>query len=252
MINIVIPMAGAGSRFAQAGFKYPKPLIPIHGVPMIQAVIENIRPHKLHRFIFVCQKKHVEAYALKEKFKQWAPGSTLIEIEGITEGALCTVLKAYSFINNDEQLMIANSDQYVDVDINHYLNKIISNDLDGLIMTMKANDPKWSFVSIGANDLVTRVVEKQVISNQATVGIYNFKRGCDFVAGAKKMIENDERVNGEFFVAPVYNYLVLAGRRIGAFNIGSNGNGMYGLGVPCDLNSFLANPISQQVVTSCK
>ena len=252
MLNIVIPMAGAGSRFAQAGYKDPKPLISIHGIPMIRAVIQNLKPDVSHRFIFVCQKEHVKAYGLADKFKQWAPDCIIIELEGITEGAACTVLAAQSLIDSDEPLMIANSDQYVDADIDRYLNKMAVDELDGLIMTMKASDPKWSFAGMDADGLVTRVVEKKVISDEATVGIYNFKRGCDFVAGAKEMIERDERVNGEFYVAPVYNQLISDGQKIGVFNIGSEGRGMYGLGIPGDLNYFLENPISQQVIASCK
>jgi dTDP-glucose pyrophosphorylase len=252
LLNIVIPMAGAGSRFAQAGYKDPKPLIPIHGIPMIRAVIENLKPDIPHRFIFICQKEHVKAYGLSGKFKQWAPDSVIIELDGITEGAACTVLAAQSLIDSDEPLMIANSDQYVDVDMDRYLNKINAGTLDGLIMTMKANDPKWSFAGMGADGLVTHVVEKEVISDEATVGIYNFKKGCDFVAGAKEMIDRDERVNGEFYVAPVYNKLISNGQKIGVFNIGSEGKGMYGLGIPSDLNYFLENPISQQVIASCK
>jgi dTDP-glucose pyrophosphorylase len=245
-------MAGAGSRFALAGYMDPKPLIPIHGIPMIRVVIENLKPNISHRFIFICQKEHVKAYGLADKFKQWAPDSVIIELEGITEGAACTVLKAQLLIDSDEPLMIANSDQYVDADIDRYLNKMVIDSLDGLIMTMKANDPKWSFAGIGADDLVTQVMEKEVISDEATVGIYNFKRGCDFIAGATEMIEKNERVNGEFYVAPVYNQLISDGKKIGVFNIGSEGKGMYGLGIPSDLNYFLKHPISQQVITSCK
>jgi len=245
-------MAGAGSRFGKAGYKDPKPLIPIHGIPMIQVVIENLKPDASHRFIFICQKEHVKAYGLADKFKKWAPDSVLIELEGITEGAACTVLAAQSLINSNEPLMIANSDQYVDADIDHYLNKIAADELDGLIMTMKASDPKWSFAGMGADGLVTHVVEKEVISDEATVGIYNFKRGCDFVAGVKEMIKRDERVNGEFYVAPVYNQLISDGQKIGVFNIGSEGKGMYGLGIPYDLNYFLENPISKRVIASCK
>ena len=250
MLNIVIPMAGAGSRFAQLGYTDPKPLIPIHGIPMIQAVIKNLKPDVSHRFIFICQKEHVRVYGLADKFKQWAPDSVVVELDGITEGAACTVLTAQLLIDNDEPLMIANSDQYVDIDINEYLNEMDGKNLDGLIMTMKAIDPKWSFVGMGADGLVTRVIEKEVISDEATVGIYNFKRGCNFVAGAKEMIEMDERVNGEFYVAPVYNRLIADGQKIGIFNIGSEGKGMYGLGIPSDLNYFLDNPISQQVIAS--
>lgn len=248
MINIVIPMAGAGSRFAKAGYIDPKPLIPVHSIPMIKVVIDNLCPLEPHRFIFICQRAHVAAYGLHEKLNAWAPGCVLVQLDGLTEGAACTVLAAKDLIDTDSALMIANSDQYVDVSINSYLGQIPKNNFDGLIMTMTANDPKWSFVGLNATGLVTNVVEKEVISDEATVGIYNFARGRDFVRAAESMIAKNLRVNGEFYVAPTYNQLIEEGQRIGIHNIGSDGAGMYGLGIPDDLNSFLELPVSRQAV----
>ena len=239
MLNIVVPMAGAGSRFQKAGYNLPKPLISVNGIPMIRVIIENLKPSTPHRFIFICQKAHADEYDLQLKMSAWAPGSEVVMVNGLTEGAACTVLAAERLINSDEPLMIANSDQYVDVSIDEYLEKMGMNALDGIMMTMRANDPKWSFVGFDETGLVSKVVEKEVISDEATVGIYNFKRGRDFVAAADEMIEKDLRVNNEFYVAPVYNQLVDSGSRIGVFNVGSVGNGMYGLGTPDDLNIFL-------------
>jgi dTDP-glucose pyrophosphorylase len=248
MINIVIPMAGAGTRFINAGYADPKPLISIHGMPMIRLVIHNLTPRQAHRFIFICQQAHVDAYGLREKFAAWAPGSTLLCIDGLTEGAACTVLTAKDLINTDAPLMIANSDQYVDIDIDDYLAQIRHQNLDGLIMTMHADDKKWSYVGFSDDGTVDRVVEKQVISNEATVGIYNFGCGSSFVHAAETMIANRERVNNEFYVAPAYNIMIRQGKRIGICNIGSVNDGMYGLGVPQDLNTFLALPISQRAI----
>lgn len=243
MLNIVVPMAGAGSRFAKAGFKNPKPLIDVLGRPMIQVVVENLTPSCEHRFIFICQKEHVAAYGLKDKLSSYAPGCEVVEIDGLTEGAACTVLAAKALFDNADPMMIANSDQFVDMDINQYLQDMDTRALDGLIMTMTADDPKWSFAEIDANGFVTRVVEKEVISNEATVGIYNFRRGAEFVSGAEKMIGEKKMVNGEYYVAPVYDELIGAGDHIGVFNIGAEGNGMYGLGIPSDLEKFIDNPM---------
>lgn len=246
MLNIVIPMAGAGSRFAREGYKDPKPLIPINGVPMIRVIINNLRPKEDHRFIFVCQQAHIEAYGLNEKLTTWAPGCKIIGLNGLTEGAACTVLAAREYFDNKDPLMIANSDQYIDVDINDYLLEMHCKDLDGLIMTMRANDPKWSFVGLDDQNLVTQVVEKEVISDEATVGIYNFKKGSDFVRAADEMIANNLRTNNEFYVAPAYNKLFGAGKRIGIFNIGGEANGMYGLGIPSDLDLFVNLPLHKK------
>ncbi len=245
ILNIVIPMAGAGSRFNVAGFTDPKPLIPIHGKPMIKLVIENLTPIQQHRFIFICQSAHVAKYGLREKLTAWAPNCVIIEINGITEGAACTVLTAKPFINNNSPLMIANSDQFIDMDVNQYLSIFDNTLIDGLIMTMRASDPKWSFVGLDSARNVTRVVEKEVISDEATVGIYNFRQGRSFVSAAESMIANNERVNGEFYVAPTYNTLITSGYKVGIHNIGSEGTGMHGLGTPVDLAEFLANPVSK-------
>lgn len=249
MLNIVIPMAGAGSRFRKAGYALPKPLIPVNGMPMIRVVIENLKPSESHRFIFICQREHVSEYDLQSKTSSWAPGSEVVMVDGLTEGAACTVLAAEKLINSDEPLMIANSDQYVDLDIDTYLSAMHMQNLDGLIMTMKANDPKWSFVSM-RGDLVTHVAEKEVISDEATVGIYNFRHGSEFVEAAHNMIQKNLRVNNEFYVAPTYNQLIERGARIGIHNVGEEANGMYGLGTPKDLELFLTLPIHLNATSS--
>ncbi len=248
MINIVLPIAGRGSRFAEAGFELPKPLIPVHGIPMIEVVVNNIRPKCEHRFIFVALKEHLDHLGMKETLNRIAPGCIIIPVTEVTEGAACTVLLAREFINNHDQLMLANSDQWVDIDINNYLNEIDKQNADGLIMTMWADHPKWSYVGFDNKGFVNNVVEKQVISNEATVGIYNFKRGLDFVKAADQMIAKDLRVNNEFYVAPAYNEMIVKGAKNVIFNVGKEYNGMYGMGIPSDLDKFVQNPISQKIL----
>ena len=243
MLNIVIPMAGRGSRFAEAGYEMPKPLIDVAGRPMIQVVIENLRPDRAHRFIFICQNEHIKKYGLVQKLHSYTKNAEVIGIDGITEGQVCTVLKAKEFIDNDEPVMTANSDQWIDFDINRYLAEMDDRDLDGMIMTMKADDPKWSYARTGADGLVVETAEKKVISNDATVGIFNFARGRDLVRAAEKMISDNIRVNGEFYTCPVYNYLIAEGKKIGTYPIGKEYDGMYGLGTPHDLEWFLSHPI---------
>lgn len=242
MLNIVIPMAGRGSRFSKAGYQMPKPLIMIHDHPMIEYVIRSVTPACPHRFIFLCLKEHMERFDLERKLQSFAPGCIVVPIDTVTEGAACTVLLAEKWIDNDDPMMIANSDQYVDIDINAYLAAM--GDADGLIMTLFANDTKWSFIRYDENRYVTMVREKEVISNEATVGIYNYRRGRDFVAGAHRMIDQNIRVNGEFYVAPVYNEMIRDGKKITFQNIGEH---MYGLGVPEDLEAFVKNPVSCRV-----
>ena len=237
MINIVIPMAGRGSRFASAGYELPKPLIDVAGKPMIDWVIDNIAPKALHRFIFLCLQEHLDKYSLEDHLKSKAENCVIVPVNEVTEGAACTVLLAEQYIDNDSPLMIANSDQYVDVSIDEYMYSMGKN--DGLIMTMKATDDKWSFIKYDENGFVTIVREKEVISDEATVGIYNFARGAEFVKYAHDMIEKNIRVNNEFYVAPVYNMMIENKKKIGFYNVGKVDNGMYGLGTPDDLKRFL-------------
>ena len=246
-LNIVIPMAGHGSRFRDAGYDRPKPMIEVHGVPMIEVVVKNIKPVRAHRFIFLCLEAHLKQFGLDEYLRKIAPGCAIVPVRGVTEGAACTVLLAQEFFNTSEPLMIANSDQFVEVDINAYLNAADIAEADGLIMTMKANDAKWSFVGFDPQGRIDRVVEKEVISDEATVGIYNYAHGSDFVDGANAMIGKNIRVNNEFYVAPVYNELIAAGKKIIHFNIGEVGRGMHGLGTPADLDNFLAHPVSRKL-----
>ena len=251
MLNIVIPMAGKGSRFAVAGYKDPKPLIPVHNKPMIQVVVENLTPRCKHRFIFICQNQHLKDYELGKKLRSYAANVAIIGIDSITEGQICTVLKAKDLINNDEPLMTANSDQYIDFDINDYLDAMNSRNLDGMIMTMKSNDPKWSYAKTDDEGMVTETAEKKVISGNATVGIFNFKHGRDLVRAAEQMIKDDVRVNNEFYTCPCYNYLIRDGKKIGIYGIGKEYDGMYGLGIPKDLEFFLKHPVSKKV-KSCR
>ena len=246
MLNIVIPMAGRGSRFANAGYVDPKPLIKVDGIEMIRLVIGNLKPSCEHRFIFMCLQEHIDKYAVDKKLAEWCPGCIVVPVENVTEGAACTVLLAERYIDNDDPLMIANSDQWVDIDINEYLKK--EENADGLIMTMKANDPKWSFVRFDDAGAVCEVVEKQVVSDEATVGIYNFAHGKDFVDYAHRMIDADLRVNGEFYVAPVYNQLIEKNGKIAIHNIGTDVDGMYGLGIPEDLNYFVSLEVCKKAL----
>jgi len=238
-LNIVIPMAGRGSRFSQAGYTVPKPLIPVGGRPMIQWVIDNVRPARAHRFIFLCLGEHLERYSdIPATLHGLCPGCEIVTVDRVTEGAACTVLLARNLIDSDAPLMIANSDQFVELGIDDYLAAGDAPGVGGLIMTFWSDHPKWSYCRMRADGTVREVVEKEVVSNDATVGIYNFRSGKDFVRAADAMIAADFRVNGEFYVAPVYNRLIDEGHKVITVPTGRDRAGMYGLGVPEDLEFF--------------
>lgn len=239
-INIVIPMAGAGSRFKEAGYTFPKPLIDINGKPIIQLVIENLRLKNIdYKFIFICQEEHYIKYSLHSVFSNLIPIEKFecITINGLTQGAVCTVLMAVDHINNENDLIIANSDQLIELDFDSFIQQCRTNNSNGTIMTFESNHPKWSYVRLNPKNEVIEVAEKKVISNNATVGIYYFDQGKKFVDNAYKMIEKDIRVNNEFYVCPVYNEMIINNEIIKIINI--NEKQMHGLGTPEDLNKYL-------------
>jgi HAD superfamily hydrolase (TIGR01509 family) len=232
-MNVLIPMAGAGSRFAAAGYTFPKPLIEVNGKPMIQVVVENLNVEA--HFIFMVQKEHYEKYNLKQLLNLIAPGCDIIQIDGMTEGAACTTLLAKELINNDEPLLMANSDQYLEWNSNECLYAFTADTIDGGIITFKATHPKWSFAKVGEDGLVSEVAEKNPISDTATAGIYFWKKGSDYVKYAEQMIQKNIRTNNEFYVCPVFNEAIADGKKIRIKNI----NKMWGIGTPEDLHYFL-------------
>lgn len=234
-MNVLIPMAGNGSRFAQAGYTFPKPLIEVHGKPMIQVVVENLAVEANH--IFVVQKLHREKYNLDSMLSLICPGCKIVEVDSVTEGAACTVLLAKELIDNDEPLVIANSDQFIEWNSLEFFYKMNEQNLDAGIVSFKATHPKWSYARVDDNGFVTEVAEKNPISDIATVGVYYWKQGKDFVKYAESMISKDIRVNNEFYVCPVFNEALLDGLKIKTFDVPK----MWGIGTPEDLNYFLEN-----------
>ena len=232
-LNVLIPMAGAGSRFEQAGYTFPKPLIEVKGKPMIQVVVENLNLDA--NYIYVVQKAHREKYNLDTLLNLLTPGCKIVETEGLTEGAACTALLAKEFIDSDAPLFFANSDQFVEWDSNEFMYKMQETNADGGIVTFTATHPKWSFAKVDDNGLVTEVAEKNPISDIATVGYYYWKNGSDFVKYAEQMIEKNIRVNNEFYVCPVFNEAIGDCKQIRTFNTA----GMWGLGTPEDLKYYL-------------
>ena len=232
-MKVLIPMAGAGSRFEKAGYTFPKPLIEVNGKPMIQTVVENLNIDAKH--VFIVQKEHYEKYNLQYLLNLISPDCEIVQVDGMTEGAACTTLLAQKFINNDEPLLTANSDQYIDWDSNEFLYSMEASGIDGGILTFESVHPKWSFAKLNDQGYVSEVAEKKPISNKATVGIYYWSKGSDYVKYAKQMIRKNKRVNNEFYVCPVFNEAIEDGKKIKTFDIEK----MWGLGTPEDLEVFL-------------
>jgi HAD superfamily hydrolase (TIGR01509 family) len=235
--NIVIPMAGEGSRFAKNGYTFPKPLIDVNNKPMIQVVIDNLNMGNQAKFIFICRKHHVEKYNLIHLLKAYSSNCEIIIIDEKTEGAACSILLAKEFINNEEHLILANSDQFMEWDSNQFMYSMIADEIDAGICTFKSTHPKWSFAKLNNEGFVCKVAEKDPISDNATTGIYYWKKGSDFVKYAEQMIEKDIRINNEFYTCPVFNEAIEDNKKIKIFPVQK----MWGIGIPEDLDYFLKN-----------
>tara|TARA_Y100000310_G_scaffold211584_1_gene212329 strand:- start:1381 stop:2739 length:1359 start_codon:yes stop_codon:yes gene_type:complete len=233
-MSVLIPMAGAGTRFEKLGYTFPKPLIEVNGKPMIQTVVENLNIDAKH--IFIVQKEHYEKYNLKYLLNLITDNNCeIVQVDCITEGAACTTLLAEKFIDNEEPLLIANSDQYIEWESNEFMYSMSADNIDGGILSFEATHPKWSFAKTDESGFVCEVAEKKAISNKATVGIYYWAKGSDYVKYTKQMIDKDIRTNGEFYVCPVYNEAIEDGQKVKLFEIEK----MWGLGTPEDLTRYL-------------
>lgn len=233
-MNVVIPMAGAGSRFLEAGFTDPKPFIPVRKKPMVQVAIESLGIDA--NYIFIIQKSFKKHYDVVEILNRCCNNPRIIEIDYLTDGPASSVLIAKEYIDNDLPLLIANCDQYLDWNPHAFFHEM--GKADGGILTYISTDPKNSFVQLDEFNDVIRTAEKNPISDHASVGIYYWRRGADFVRCAEQMINKLDTVNGEYYVAPVYNYAIYEDKLVKHYDVS---NGIWLIGTPADLNRFLAH-----------
>lgn len=233
-MQVLIPMAGAGSRFADVGYKDPKPLIDVAGRPMIRSVIENLGPD--HDYIFIVQKPVLDRYANKLKeATEICKSSRFLTTHGLTEGPAQTCLLARDYLDIHQPLMIANCDQIMEWDQKHFYEWFDSTSCDGTILTFNSDSIKNSYVTTNEEGWVTDCKEKIVISNLATTGVYIWKRAVDFIWAADDMILKNIRFNNEFYVCPVYNQNILKGQEINTYHIKQH----WPIGTPEDLKIYL-------------
>lgn len=202
-MKIIIPMAGAGSRFAEQGYTVPKPFIDIYGEPMIKRVVDSINLPE-HEYIFIVRAEHIEKYDFNLIFKD--VNFKLLPVYKTTEGAAISVSMARKFFEYDEEVLIVNSDQLVQYNSSQVAD-VIDSGVDGCIWCFFGEGPKWSYVRLNDQGLVVEIAEKNQISNIATGGMYYWRSFYNFLDCKDAMIEANARVNNEFYVAPVYNYM---------------------------------------------
>lgn len=218
-MNIIIPMGGSDEQFRQHGFHFAKPLIEIDGRPLIQHAFDCLATIPDAQFIFIIRKEHDLRFHLRDVLQLLAPGSIVIRADGETKGAACSAMLAVESVDNDEELLIANSDQVVNFDFPAIIESFRARDLDAGTITFDSVHPRWSFVKTDADGMVIEAAEKRPISRNATAGIYYFRKGRDFIESVQSMIRKDASVNGGYFVCPSLNEMVLAQKRVGIFPI---------------------------------
>jgi dTDP-glucose pyrophosphorylase len=246
-------MAGLGSRFRARGYETPKPLIPIHGVEMYKVVLANLFSSQVSRVVLLCPTTFKMKNLEVDLSSKLGVQVTVVEVEGLTSGPAATVALARDLLDPKLPLVIANSDQFVAFQPDSFYSELENSNLQGIILTMRDLDPKWSYVALDDNQKVTRVVEKQVISDFATVGIYGFKYCSSFLAAFDAMVDADFRVNGEHYVAPAYEFMPqFESGVIGIHDLGPVGEVMFGLGIPEDLEGFLVQEISSVAADQAK
>lgn len=236
-MKILIPAAGGGRRFAEAGYTFPKPLIDVKGKPMIQRVVENLC-FPGAEYIFLVQQEHIEQYGIDDMLKSLPHKVTVIPVNGITEGAACTALLAKDTVESNDELIIANSDQVIDFSMENFNTLREWTSAAGIIFSFHAMHPKWSFCKLDTSGRVTNVVEKKPVSNVATCGVYYYRKGKYFVTAAEEMIRRNDRTKGEFYIAPAYNDLIdngFGGGVVLPFYV----DRMHGMGTPEDLDQYL-------------
>jgi len=231
-MNIIIPLAGEGKRFSDAGYSTPKPFININNKPMIQSVVENLDIDGKH--IFIIQKKHSIDFDLQNFLKSIKPNCVVIEIDQVTQGPACTALLAEEYIDN-QPLIVVNCDQMIhDFDVNRLLEYSEKNNADGVLGAFISTSNKNSYMKLNLFGEVQEIKEKVVISNIATNGLHFWKNGKDFVYSTKEMIDSNEVYNGEYYIAPTYNQLIIKGKRILPFFY----NLHFPIGTPEDLKNY--------------
>jgi NDP-sugar pyrophosphorylase family protein len=234
-VNIVMPMAGHGRRFVEAGYSAPKPLIDVLGRPMYSWAVDGLPLAHAKRLIFVCLRMHLESLDLERdiqtRYARYNP--IIVSLDKVTQGQACTVLETEKWIDNPDPLLIFNADTHCRTTLDKSL-AAWPPDVAGALDVFRAEGDKWSFVSLDGPDRVIETAEKRRISAWASTGLYYFRHGRDFVRHSKAMIADNDRVNNEFYIAPLYNRMIAEGLDIRA-NVVSD---VWAMGTPEDLSSF--------------
>lgn len=238
MLTVIVLMSGSDAPFQEAGYAYPKNLIEISGVPLVQRVIEGLSsidgPDT--RIVCVIPKAENRRHHTGRVIELLRPGTRIVEVNAATGGAACTALLAVEHIERDQPLLIVNGDIVIEHPLDGVLADFSARRLDGGVTVFRDVHPRWSFVKLDDEDLAVEFAEKRPISNLATTGFSWFARGGDFVDFTSSMLLKDGHVDGVFYVAPVFNELILSSRRVGAYPIPKSA--YFSLKAPKDVRDY--------------
>ena len=246
-LQLVIPASGLGSRFSSQGYKLPKPLLPLGNKTMLERVLNNLSHPNLSKVVVIMNES--QSSGLIEIFSKRIPKVTLININYLTQGPASTSILAKPYLDPELPLVIANSDQYLATDFSKEYNYLTNNENDGVVWAMEDSDPKWSYVQVNNLMHATKLKEKEVISPYATCGVYGFTKASSFFTSYQEMLQANDRVNNEFYVAPTYNYLIQEGKKILVRNLGVTKDIMFGLGTPSDYEHFIKTKTYEKLIS---
>jgi hypothetical protein len=225
-------MAGEGSRFPKDQY-LPKPLIDVNGKPMIVRAIESLGIDGQYHFII---RRNEFTQIIVEIISKTVKNPRFVEVTQTTAGPASSAMMFKDKINNDQELVIANCDQIMEWDTDLFFHNVRL--YDGAVVTYHSDTDKNSYARLDKQGRVTEIREKQVISNISLNGIHYWRQGRHFVNSAEEMIANDDRApNGEFYIAPTYNYMIKQGLKVGIHHIPNEQH--HAVGVPVDLERFL-------------
>ena len=210
-LKVLIPMAGNGKRFEKEGFDKPKPFIQVGDKKMIEMVMDNITPSEASEVILITRTHH----KCKEELNLTSRNLNIIELDTPTEGTLQTILKAEEFIQ-DCELILANCDQKIIFDVDSFISQC--EQLDGGLITFTSTNPHHSYVQVNKDELVTNIIEKEVISNVAVAGVYYFKNASTFIEASKEVIKSNIRQKGEFYVSSALKLMIDKGLKLSIYN----------------------------------
>lgn len=245
-MHLVIPMAGLGSRFSSRGYKVPKPLLPVGKIRLFELVLANLISDSIHEITFIAPRHFQIKDDLKALGGLLSREVSLVEIDYVTEGPASTVELALPKLDMGAPLVVANSDQYLDCSLNDFYGNVLDDRYTGAVVTMTDSDSKWSYAEVSNDGMITRIAEKEVISNYATAGVYGFRKAEYFFDGLDKMKAEGVKVNGEYYVGPVYNYLDSSSGPIKNSFVGNLNDIMFGLGTPEDYEFFLRSSLASR------